>query len=56
MLGTEFRKATFSDKFANCVEARISGGIVQARDSKDPAPVVAFTPAAWQAFLDGVKC
>jgi len=74
MLGTAFRKATYSNSFSNCVEARwrksshsnsgactearLAGGAVQVRDSKlgGGSPVLAFTPAAWQAFLDGVKC
>jgi hypothetical protein len=30
--------------------------VIQVRDSNDPAgPVLAFTPAAWRAFLDGMS-
>ncbi len=36
--------------------ASLPDGGVGVRDSKDPdGPVLAFTPAEWQAFLAGVK-
>jgi len=56
VLNGTFRKSSRSESNGHCAEARTAGGMVQVRDSKDPGPVLAFTPAAWQAFLDGVKC
>jgi Domain of unknown function (DUF397) len=73
MLTGTWRKATYSNSFANCLqarwhasahcqngecaEARRAGGVVQVRDSRlgGASPVLSFTPAAWQAFLDGIK-
>jgi hypothetical protein len=44
-----WRKATRSGSNADCVE--VADGVM-VRDSKDPdGPVLAFSPAAWQAFL-----
>ena len=42
---------------ADCFEvAPILPGAVAVRDSKDPhGPVLAVEPAAWRAFLAGVK-
>jgi hypothetical protein len=52
-----WRKSSRSGSSGNCVE--VAGnlpGLVAVRDSKDPAgPALAFTPAAWAAFLTGVK-
>jgi hypothetical protein len=41
----------------NCVEVRrTAAGIIQVRDSKSPhGPVLAFIPAEWNAFINGVK-
>jgi len=51
-----WRKSTFSES-GNCVEvAAAPDGGVLFRDSKNPAaPVLAFTAAEWEAFLDGAK-
>ena len=49
-----WRKSSHSES-GNCAEARTAGGRVQVRDSKDPGPVLSFTPAAWQSFLNQVK-
>ncbi|MFK0294788.1 DUF397 domain-containing protein [Streptomyces sp. NPDC090442] len=39
-----------------CVEVRVNMPRVDVRDSTDPAgPVHTFGPAAWSAFLAGVK-
>ena len=39
-----------------CVEVAILPGAVAVRDGKNPAGgVIAFEPAAWNAFLDDVK-
>jgi hypothetical protein len=41
---------------AACVEVAELPGRVVMRDSKDPAgPILAFTPAEWQAFVGGVQ-
>ncbi|MCX4744987.1 DUF397 domain-containing protein [Kitasatospora sp. NBC_01287] len=52
-----WRKSTFSGDQGNCVE--VADGIpcaVPVRDSKCPdGPALAFAPAAWQAFLTGLR-
>ncbi|MFF5291513.1 DUF397 domain-containing protein [Paractinoplanes globisporus] len=56
--GAVWRKSTRSDNGGNsCVEvAKNLPGVVGVRDSKDRSgPVLAFEPAAWAAFVDGVK-
>jgi hypothetical protein len=55
-LEAAFRKSSHSAG-GNCTEAAITGGRVLVRDSKlgEASPVLAFTPEAWQAFLDGVR-
>ncbi|MEV7012789.1 DUF397 domain-containing protein [Streptosporangium sp. NPDC051022] len=63
-----WRKSSFSSpNGGDCVEVAELGVAVRrpehkreachvVRDSKDPTgPVLYFTPAAWRAFLDGVK-
>ena len=64
-----WRKSTFSgDNGGNCVEvAELTSGLestrpghddtlIAVRDSKDPdGPKLLFTPAEWDAFLNGVK-
>ena len=40
----------------NCAEVRAAGGTVLVRDSKDKSgPVLAFTPAEWEAFTGWLK-
>jgi hypothetical protein len=47
-----FRKSSRSGGSGDCVEVAAVPGTVQVRDSKDPAgPVLAFSPAAWRAFV-----
>jgi len=41
-------------KRTNCVQVR-QRGTVDVRDSQDPGPVLRFSPAAWQAFLNTIK-
>lgn len=55
--GAIWRKSTFSGGAQNCVEvARNLPGIVAARDSKRPdGAVLMFDPAAWSAFVSGVR-
>jgi hypothetical protein len=53
-----WRKSSYSTGGgANCVEVADSlPGVIAVRDSKDPdGPELAFTPAAWAAFLGGAK-
>ncbi len=50
----EWRKASKSNGASNCVEVRKIHEGIQVRDSKDPrGPVLTFTEAEWDAFLDG---
>lgn len=41
----------------SCVEARRHDGMIEVRDTKDGGrgPVLRFTSAEWDAFLDGAK-
>ncbi|HET8661196.1 MAG TPA: DUF397 domain-containing protein [Micromonosporaceae bacterium] len=39
-----------------CVEAALVGGDIAVRDSKNPdGPVLRFSLAEWDAFMDGVQ-
>jgi Domain of unknown function (DUF397) len=43
-----------SDTGTSCVEQRVHDGMIQVRDSKDPAgPVLSFRPDEFQAWLHG---
>ncbi|MGI5155856.1 DUF397 domain-containing protein [Microbispora sp. CA-102843] len=50
-------KSSRSANNCACVEvAMLDDGNVSVRDSKDPdGPALVFTPAEWDAFLDGVR-
>nr|MDT0658365.1 DUF397 domain-containing protein [Micromonospora sp. DSM 115978] len=52
-----WRKSTRSTATGDCVEVADNlPGRVLVRDSKDQAgPALAFGPAAWAAFVQGVK-
>ena len=40
----------------NCVEVALLDTVIAVRDSKNPhGPALAFTPAEWDAFVDGAK-
>jgi uncharacterized protein DUF397 len=56
--GAAWRKSTYSDGQANCVEVAVIGhrdGPVGVRDSKSPGdPGLTFTPDAWQQFTQRV--
>ncbi len=52
----KWRKSTYSDPQANCVEVAPLPDGMGVRDSKDPGgPVLRFSADAWRAFLDDVK-
>lgn len=58
LTGAQWRKSRFSgSNGGNCVEvAHNLPGVVAIRDSKDPrGPVLTFTSAQWQAFVEGVR-
>jgi hypothetical protein len=53
----DWRTSSRSGANGNCVEvADYLAGAVAVRDSKDPSgPVLAFGPAAWEAFTASLK-
>jgi hypothetical protein len=58
LMDAAWRKSTYSGgPNSNCVEvAKLTGGWVGVRDSKDPAgPALQFTPDEWLAFCKGVR-
>lgn len=51
-----WRKAQASTNNGSCVEIAIAGRNIALRDSKDPGgPVLVYTSAEWNAFLDGAR-
>jgi hypothetical protein len=51
-----WRKSTRSGVSGNCVEVARLKDTVAVRDSKHPTgPTLMFTPAEWEAFIDGAK-
>ncbi len=38
-----------------CVEVAFVDGAIAVRDSKNPATALLFTPAEWDAFVEGAK-
>lgn len=53
MLTDEWIASRFSWR-TNCVEVR-QRDTVDVRDSKEPGPVLSFSPDTWQAFLHTIK-
>ncbi|MEE4595770.1 DUF397 domain-containing protein [Streptomyces sp. DSM 41524] len=53
----QWRKATKSQGNGECVEVAFLDSAVAMRDTKNKGrgPVLVFTPAEWDAFLDGAK-
>jgi hypothetical protein len=51
-----WRKAQLSTNNGACVEVASVVGKIALRDSKDPyGPILLYTPAEFNAFLDGAK-
>ena len=51
-----WRTSTRSGSSGNCVEVATPLQLVMVRDSKNQSgPVLAFSPEAWSAFVDGLK-
>jgi hypothetical protein len=56
LAGLTWRKSSYSNGQANCVEVADAGPDVAVRDSKDPdGPVLLCTRAGMAAFVAGVK-
>jgi hypothetical protein len=55
--GAAWRKSTASGPYSdNCVEVAFVDQAIAVRDSKHPeGPVLLFTQAEWDAFVDGAK-
>jgi hypothetical protein len=55
-LEAAWHRSSHSYSNGNCTEAALRDGTVLVRDSKDPGgPVLAFSPADWVAFTEGIK-
>ena len=51
-----WRKSSYSNGQANCVEVVTAARTVAVRDSNDPhGPALAFRPAGWQAFTRSIR-
>lgn len=53
---TPWIKSSKGDEETTSVEQRRNGDVIEVRDSKDPdGPVLRFTQAEWDAWLDGAR-
>ncbi|MGW7755952.1 DUF397 domain-containing protein [Streptomyces violaceusniger] len=50
-----WRKSTFSENQANCVELAAAPGGIRMRESDEPEAVIRTTPAALGVFIRAVK-
>jgi hypothetical protein len=56
MIGSEWKKSSFSGAGNDCIETRLAGARVEMRDSLDPdGTVLSFTADAWRALLATLK-
>jgi hypothetical protein len=59
LCGAQWRKSSYSNGQANCVEVTAARGgrpLVAVRDSKGAdSPALTFTAAEWRRFTDSVK-
>jgi hypothetical protein len=55
--GVPWIKSSTTDNDDDCVEMRRVGEVIEVRDTKngEHGPVLQFTPAEWDAWLDGAK-
>jgi hypothetical protein len=51
----QWRKSSYSGNSGNCAEVAVTELQVGVRDSKNPAPTLAFETVAWAAFLHTVR-
>ncbi len=51
----KWRKSSYSNGQANCVEVTFGESAVALRDSKNPNPVMTFTAHNWDAFVTALR-
>jgi hypothetical protein len=56
-VGPRWRKSSFSGNGGDCVEVgQLGDGVIVVRDTRDRSgPAHRYAPAAWRAFLAGVR-